>query len=83
MLVEDVDSRPLVFLYMRSTIPFLCFFAWPSLSLDYARISQSLILPCSFATANMLESGANATAVMRPKGVAPVGQFLYTVQEGR
>lgn len=46
-------------------------------------ISQSLILPCSFATANMSEPGEKATALILPNGVPLLGQFLYTVQEGR
>jgi hypothetical protein len=31
----------------------------------------------------MSEAGENATAVILPKGVEEVGQFLYTAQEGR
>lgn len=45
--------------------------------------SQSLILPCSLATASNSEFGENAIEVILPRGVEEVGQFLYTVQDGR
>lgn len=50
---------------------------------NYPRISHNRILPCSFATANNSELGETATAEIRPMGVFDVGQFRYTVQEGR
>ena len=49
----------------------------------HPRISQNRIFPCSLATASIRESGEIATAEMRPNGVLGVGQFLYTVQDGR
>ena len=53
-------------------------------------ISQSLILPCSLATASTectspptISPPQNDTPVMRPNGVELVGQFLKTVQLGK
>lgn len=53
------------------------------MSLDHPRISQSLIFPCSLATASKSEPGLMARAVIFPRGVDEVGQFLYTVREGK
>lgn len=47
----------------------------PPTPLFHPLISHKRILPCSFATAKRLESDEKATAVMRPSGVAAVGQL--------